>query len=367
MAERENRRLRVVFMGTPEFAAASLKHLLEWGGCDVVGVYSQPDRPCGRGQVCTPPAVKLLALESGLPVFQPLNFRAQADVDQLMALAPDLLLVAAYGLILPRTVLDIPKRGAINVHASLLPEYRGAAPIQRAIMDGRPVTGITIMQMEAGLDTGDILLQRSRAIGILDTAQTLHDELAEMGGKLLVDALEKMDQGRLVRIPQDHSRATYAAKLSKEEGRIDWNQPVLAVHNRIRGLFPWPGSWFDWDGMPGKTLRLTVHPGHHRRPAARRRRARRNPRRGRRQRAHRLLRPSVRGADHQARKQQAPAWTGILLRIFEPLLRRPSAQTRTLLPRRITPWPVPEAPKTQVPWNRKSGIRFRPASVSSSA
>ncbi len=248
-------------MGTPDFAAASLRNLLEWGGCDIVGVYSQPDRPCGRGQVCTPPAVKLLAMESGLPVFQPLNFKEQADVDQLMALAPDLLLVAAYGLILPRTVLDIPKRGAINVHASLLPEYRGAAPIQRAIIDGRPVTGITIMQMEAGLDTGDILLQRSRAIGIMDTAQTLHDELAEMGGKLLVDALQKMDQGRLVRIPQDHARATYAAKLAKEEGRIDWNQPALDVHNRIRGLFPWPGSWFDWTGMPGKTLRLTVHPG----------------------------------------------------------------------------------------------------------
>lgn len=248
-------------MGTPDFAAVSLRHLLDWDGCEVVGVYCQPDRPCGRGQVCTPPPVKLLAMEARLPVFQPLNFKDQADVDQLRALEPDLLLVAAYGLILPQSVLDIPRLGAINVHASLLPEYRGAAPIQRVIMDGRPVTGITIMRMEAGLDTGDILLQRSRAIGIMDTAQTLHDELAEMGGKLLVDALEKMDQGRLVRIPQDHARATYAAKLSKEEGRIDWNQPVLDVHNRIRGLFPWPGSWFDWNGMPGKTLRLTVHPG----------------------------------------------------------------------------------------------------------
>jgi len=149
----------------------------------------------------------------------------------------------------------------VNVHASLLPEYRGAAPIHRAILDGRHVTGITIMQMEAGLDSGDILLQRSRAIGIHDTAQSLHDELADMGGRLLVDALAKMSTGGLVRIPQDHSRATYASKLSKEEGRIDWNQPVLDVHNRIRGLFPWPGSWFDWDGMPDKTLRLTVYPG----------------------------------------------------------------------------------------------------------
>ncbi len=253
--------MRVVFMGTPDFAAVSLRHLVDWGGCDIVGVYSQPDRPCGRGQVCTPPPVKLLAMEHRLPVFQPLNFKSQADVDQLAALSPDLLLVAAYGLILPQSVLDIPKFGAINVHASLLPEYRGAAPIQRAIIDGRHVTGITIMRMEAGLDTGDILLQRSRAIGIDDTAQSLHDELAEMGGRLLVEAMEKLHDGRLVRIPQDHARATYASKLAKEEGRIDWNQPALTVHNRIRGLFPWPGSWFDWDGMPDRTLRLTVHPG----------------------------------------------------------------------------------------------------------
>lgn len=248
-------------MGTPDFAAASLKHLIAWGQCDIVGVYSQPDRPCGRGQVCTPPPVKVAALEASLPVFQPVNFKDGADVAQLAALAPDLLLVAAYGLILPQAVLDIPRLGAINVHASLLPEYRGAAPIQRAIMDGRHVTGITIMRMEAGLDTGDILLQRSLAIGIDDTAQSLHDDLADMGGRLLVAALEKMTQGGLVRIPQDHARATYAAKLSKEDGRIDWNQPVLTVHNRIRGLFPWPGSWFDWNGLPGKTLRLTVHPG----------------------------------------------------------------------------------------------------------
>lgn len=248
-------------MGTPDFAAASLRHLLAWDGCEVLAAYCQPDRPCGRGQVCTPPPVKLLALEHGVPVHQPVNFKQQADVDLLAALSPDLLLVAAYGLILPQQVLDIPSHGAFNVHASLLPEYRGAAPIQRVIMDGRPVTGITIMRMEAGLDTGDILLQRSLAIDINDTAQTLHDELAEMGGRLLVEALDKMNQGRLVRIPQDHGRATYAAKLTKEEGRIDWNQPAQSVHNRIRGLFPWPGSWFDWDGLPGKTVRLTIHPG----------------------------------------------------------------------------------------------------------
>lgn len=254
-------KIKVVFMGTPDFAAASLTRLLAWDGCHVVAAYCQPDRPSGRGRVLTPPPVKILARERGVPVMQPVNFRDRADVDALAALTPDILAVAAYGLILPQAVLDIPRLGALNVHASLLPEYRGAAPIQRAIMDGRPVTGITIMRMEAGLDTGDILLQRSLAIGIDDTARTLHDQLADMGGRLLVEALEKMRSGRLARIPQDHALATYAAKLSKEEGHIDWNQPALTVHNRIRGLFPWPGSWFDWTGPSGASLRLTVHPG----------------------------------------------------------------------------------------------------------
>lgn len=260
MVETE-KRLTTVFMGTPQFAAVSLGHVLDWAGCEVLHVYTQPDRPCGRGQVCTPSAVKTMALEAGLPVAQPVHFKDPADVAALAALQPDVLLVAAYGLILPQAVLDIPRLGAVNVHASLLPTYRGAAPIQRAIMDGQHVTGITIMRMDAGLDTGDILLQRGLAIGIDDTAQTLHDELADLGGRLLVEALAKMTKGGLVRVPQDHDRATYAAKLSKNEGQLDWNQPALTVHNRIRGLFPWPGSWFDWPGLPGKPLRLTVYPG----------------------------------------------------------------------------------------------------------
>lgn len=259
MAGTEKRKL--VFMGTPDFAATVLARILDWDGYHVAAVYCQPDRPCGRGQICKAPPVKELALKHGLSVMQPVNFKAQTDVDALAALKPDVLVVAAYGLILPQAVLDIPRLGPINVHASLLPEYRGAAPIQRAIMDGRPVTGITIMRMEAGLDTGDILLQRSLAIGIEDTAQTLHDQLADLGGRLLVEALEKMDAGRLVRIPQDNDRATYAAKLSKEEGRIDWNQPAITVHNRIRGLFPWPGSWFEWSGAADKPLRLVIYPG----------------------------------------------------------------------------------------------------------
>lgn len=249
-------------MGTPDFAAATLKALLAWRDCTVTAVYCQPDRPCGRGQRCTPLAVKTLALEAGLSIFQPSTFKNRADVDTLAKLAPDLLIVAAYGLILPQTVLNIPRLGSFNVHASLLPEYRGAAPIQRAIMDGRHVTGITIMRMEAGLDSGDILLQRSLAIGLDDTGQSLHDELADMGGRLLIEALERLRQGRLVRIPQDQAKVTYAPKLTKEEGRIDWNQPAEIVHNRLRGLFPWPGSWFDWSAQPDRSLRLVVFPGH---------------------------------------------------------------------------------------------------------
>jgi methionyl-tRNA formyltransferase len=248
-------------MGTPDFAATILTRLLTWEGGEVVGVYTQPDRPCGRGRVCKPSAVKQVALEQGLPVFQPVNFKDEADRSELADLQPDLLVVAAYGLILPQSVLDIPGLGAVNVHASLLPKYRGAAPIQRVIMDGEQVTGITIMQMEAGLDSGPMLLQRALAIGMDDTAASLHDELADMGGRLLVEALDRMAQGTLKPIEQDHDRATYAPKLEKKEGLIDWNRPAGEIHDRIRGLYPWPGSWFDWDAIPGKPVRLTLFPG----------------------------------------------------------------------------------------------------------
>ena len=252
--------LRIVYMGTPDIAATILSRLLTWEGGEVVGVYSQPDRPCGRGQVCKPSAVKQVALEQGLDIFQPVNFKDETDRQILADLKPDLLVVAAYGLILPQSVLDIPRLGAVNVHASLLPKYRGAAPIQRVIMDGEQVTGITIMQMEAGLDSGPMLLQRALAIGIDDTAATLHDELADMGGRLLVEALDRMVAGTLKPIEQDHNQATYAPKLEKKEGLIDWNRPAQEIHNRIRGLYPWPGSWFQWDGIPGKPVRLALFP-----------------------------------------------------------------------------------------------------------
>jgi len=253
--------LRIVFMGTPDFAAASLRALLAWPGAQVLCVYTQPDRPSGRGQECTPPPVKVLALEHGLEVRQPLNFKNPADVDALRALDFDVLVVAAYGLILPQAALDAPKLMPVNVHASLLPRWRGAAPIQRCIEAGDLVTGITIMKMELGLDSGPILLQRALRIADTDHAGILHDELAGMGAEALLDALTRLPQGRLMRLPQDEALVTHAAKLTKDEGLIDWTLPAEKLHNHIRAMHPWPGAFFDWEQAPGKVLRLTIEPG----------------------------------------------------------------------------------------------------------
>lgn len=249
-------------MGTPEFARLVLEKALAWPGGHVTAVYTQPDRPCGRGQVCQPTPVKELALEHGLPVRQPLNFKAAEDVEALRDLQPDYLLVAAYGLILPQAVLDIPRLGALNVHTSLLPKYRGAAPIQRALQAGERVTGVTIMRMAAGLDSGPILLQRSLMIGDADTAETLHDQLAEMGGRLLVEALERAKTGKLADIPQDEAKATYARKLSKDEGLVDFDRPARQVHDHVRAMHPWPGAYVFVE-LPGakKPLRLNLVPG----------------------------------------------------------------------------------------------------------
>ncbi len=248
-------------MGTPGFAARILADLLAYEGGKVLAVYTQPDRPCGRGQKCQPSEVKKLAQQQGLPVFQPIHFKQQEDRQALVDLEPDLLVVAAYGLILPQEILDVAPLGAINVHASLLPKLRGAAPIQRSIINGDHATGITIMQMEKGLDSGPILLQRAMGIGINDTAETLHDDLAHMGGQLLVEALEKLAQGVLHPKVQDDTLATYAPKLQKAEGLVDWNRPAQEVHNQIRGLFPWPGTWFSWERRPGTMVKLTLYPG----------------------------------------------------------------------------------------------------------
>lgn len=254
-------KMRVVFMGTPDFAAESLRALLEYEDCDVVAVYTQPDRPCGRGRKCRPSPVKVLALENGIDVYQPDNFKEQAAIDELASLKPDVLVVAAYGLILPQAVLDIPKLYPLNVHASLLPKYRGAAPIQRSIESGDVVTGITIMKMEAGLDTGPIMVARALRIGHNDHAGHIHDELASLGGVCIVEALARLARGAYELKPQDDELATYAAKLSKQDGQVDWNRPARDIHNQIRAMYPWPGAYFEWDNGSGKTVRLNITPG----------------------------------------------------------------------------------------------------------
>ncbi|MDL2210364.1 methionyl-tRNA formyltransferase [Desulfovibrio sp. OttesenSCG-928-O18] len=235
--------LKLVFMGTPDLAATVLQHLLAWDGGRVLAVYCQPDRPAGRGMTLKAPPVKTLALEHGLPVRQPLNFKNPDDVAALRELEPDYLLVAAYGLILPKSVLAIPARYPLNVHTSLLPRYRGAAPIQRAIMNGDTETGVTIMAMEAGLDTGPVILQQPVPIGPATTAAELHDTLAVCGGKLLITALQGLESGKLTPSPQDDANASYAAKLEKNDGCLDFSRPGHEIYARARGVTPWPGAF----------------------------------------------------------------------------------------------------------------------------
>lgn len=231
--------MRIVFAGTPEFAAQHLQALLE-AGRQVVAVYTQPDRPAGRGQKLMPSPVKQLALEHGIPVFQPQTLRDPAAQAELAALQPDLMVVVAYGLILPQVVLDIPRLGCINSHASLLPRWRGAAPIQRAVEAGDAESGVTVMQMEAGLDTGPMLLKVSTPIGAQDTGGTLHDRLAELGARAIVEAVDGLEAGTLKGQAQDDALACYAHKLSKDEARLDWSRPAVELERQIRALHPWP-------------------------------------------------------------------------------------------------------------------------------
>lgn len=253
-------RLNLVFMGTPDFAATVLRRLAAWDGGRVTAAYCQPDRPAGRGHKLTAPPVKLLAQELGVPVFQPRNFRGEADRDALADLRPDVLVVAAYGLILPQAVLDIPRLGPLNVHGSLLPRYRGAAPIQRAIMDGEKETGVAIMRMEAGLDTGPVYAMRRAPVG-RHTAGTLHDVLAEEGSDLLTAVLAQLRDGTAVATPQDDALATYAAKMTRADGVIDWDRQAEQVDAHIRGVTPWPGAQ-TWLLLPEKEIfRVTLGPG----------------------------------------------------------------------------------------------------------
>ena len=254
--------LRIVFAGTPEFAAEHLKALLN-SPYQVVAVYTQPDRPAGRGQKLMPSPVKQLALQHEIAVYQPQTLRDPAAQAELAALKPDLLVVVAYGLILPQVVLDIPRLGCINSHASLLPRWRGAAPIQRAIQAGDAESGVTVMQMEAGLDTGPMLLKVSTPISADDTGGSLHDRLAELGPPAVLQAIAGLAGGSLRGEVQDDSLATYAHKLNKDEALLDWSRPAVELERLIRAFNPWPICHSSLNGAPLKVLaaQLITEPG----------------------------------------------------------------------------------------------------------
>jgi len=242
----------LIFMGTPEFAVPSLEALHQ-GGYSVLCVVTRPDRPKGRKRHPAPSPVKIVAENKGYPVLQPESIRSGAILEKIRSLKPDVIVVVAFGAILPEVLLKIPPYGALNIHASLLPKYRGPAPIQWAVINGDHETGVTIMQMDAGLDTGNILGVATTPISNQDTGQTLHDRLSRMGAKLLVKTLEKMISGTLRPVPQDQDRATYAPMLKKCDGHIDWKASAETIDRCIRGLIPWPGAFTLWGE---KTIRI---------------------------------------------------------------------------------------------------------------
>jgi methionyl-tRNA formyltransferase len=247
---------RVIFMGTPAFAVPSLFSLAK--SENITLVVTNPDRPSGRGQTLSPSPVKVEAQRLGLPVFQPEKAKHPDSVARIAAEKPDLIVVAAYGHILPKSILDIPAHGCINVHASLLPKYRGAAPINWAVARGETVTGVTIMKMDVGMDTGPMLLVREMPIADQDTARTLYDKLSLLGAEALAEALRKLHEGTLAETPQDDALASYAPMLKKEHGRIDWSRPAGEVRNLIRGMTPWPSACTSHAGKALKILSASV-------------------------------------------------------------------------------------------------------------
>ena len=244
--------MKIVYMGTPDFAVNPLKSLIE-KGYDVVGVFTQPDKPVGRKAVLTPPPVKVVAQEAGIPVFQPDTLKNGEGVKILRELKPDIAVVVAYGKILPKDFLEFPKYGCINIHGSILPKYRGAAPIQRCVLDGEEYAGVTSMQMDVGLDTGDMLLVEKTKIGENETSGELFDRLAVMGADLLIKTLEAIEKGEIEPVKQDDSQSTYASMLDKTMSPVDWSKTAWEVHNQIRGLDPWPVAQ---TVLEGKNLKL---------------------------------------------------------------------------------------------------------------
>ena len=234
-------------MGTPEFAVPSLQTLID-SGDEIVAVVCQPDKPKGRGLELSSPPTKVLAEKHGIPVLQPQKIKTEEFFNELKKFGPDLICVAAYGKILPKNILDLPPHGCINVHASILPKYRGAAPINWAIIRGEKITGITTMKMDEGMDTGDMLLKKEIPIEDEDTGETLSQKLSLIGAELLIKTIKLLKEGRLNSIPQDNSQATYAPMLKKEDGKIDWSKSAEEVRNLIRGALPWPGAYTTLDG-----------------------------------------------------------------------------------------------------------------------
>jgi methionyl-tRNA formyltransferase len=244
--------MRLIFLGTPAFAVPTLEKVLD-AGHTVLSVITQPDRPKGRGQALSASPVKEAAQRRGLPVFQPERIRRPEALEELAKFHADVMVVVGYGQIIPQSIIDLPRHGIINVHASLLPKYRGAAPVQWAIVNGEKITGVTTMRIDAGLDTGDMLLRAETGIHPDETAIELGERLAVMGADLLVETLARMEGGALNPEKQDSSQATLAPILKKEDGRIDWTQPAQAIHNRVRGLLPWPGAH---TAFRGQTLQI---------------------------------------------------------------------------------------------------------------
>lgn len=260
--------MRIVFMGTPDFAVPSLEALLR-SPDEVVGVVTQPDRPKGRGQTLAAPPVKLVCKRERIPYLQPTKMKDPAFLNALRAWQPDLIAVAAFGRILPPAILELPPRGCVNVHGSLLPQYRGAGPVQWAVIKGEKETGITTMLMDEGMDTGQMLLQERLAIRPDETSGELAQRLAELGGRLLIETIHRMKEGTLVPQPQDHARATMAPLLKKEDGEIDWTRRAVDLANQVRGMSPWPGAfteagaeqWKIWRAVPASEHPAGQPPG----------------------------------------------------------------------------------------------------------
>jgi methionyl-tRNA formyltransferase len=251
---------RIIFMGTPDFACPTLQTLIDHGE-NILAVVTQPDRPKGRGQKMMPPPVKELALRHDIPVFQPPKVRDPAFVETIRGLAPDLIVVVAFGQILPKVLLDIPPQGCINVHSSLLPRYRGAAPLNWCIINGESETGVTTMLMDPGLDTGPVLLKRSTSIDENEDIVSLHDRMAVMGAQLLAETLDEYLSGRIKPEAQDDSKTCYAPLLKKEDGLIDWQRSAREIHDQVRGMAVWPGAYTYLDGQTLKLYRTQVGEG----------------------------------------------------------------------------------------------------------